>query len=254
MLSQNRLTVFFSRRGGGGAPARGKARLLAKKSTSKTCTPFQGSSKGALFSDTARVRRGRRSIARLGAHGGARGPDQGEKRTGGARMFLQKTEQAARAFLLFREQAGSSRRRGIIIIHPSSLSLAPALLAHHCLFFSSSRIPKTSGSASTRGVSASGKTPSIVAAVFSFCFEEERGAGWFFFFSIVMRCNGGSDRERLCEADAEFFFSFLFFSSFLLVFFTRAPRQTRPLRRSRPRRGTGTHHLPPRLLLLLPLL
>ena len=252
MLSQNRLTVFFSRRGGGGAPARGKARLLAKKSTSKTCTPFQGSSKGALFSDTARVRRGRRSIARLGAHGGARGPDQGEKRTGGARMFLQKTEQAARAFLLFREQAGSSRRRGIIIIHPSSLSLAPALLAHHCLFFSSSRIPKTSGSASTRGVSASGKTPSIVAAVFLFVLKKKGGPAGFFFFRLW--CVATAAQRERGYAKQTRSFSFLFFSSFLLVFFTRAPRQTRPLRRSRPRRGTGTQHLPPRLLLLLPLL
>ena len=236
VMSRNRMTVFFGSGGGGGVRSQGR-RASSNKSRSlkKKCTPFEAAPR-RLSSPRPRDCKmedaSSRSSARAEAHEGWK---KG-KRGGEAQMFRRKTDEDARFF--FSSLSSSSSRKSIHRLH-RHLSLFLSL-AHHCLFCSSSRIPKTSGSASTRGVSASGKTPSIFATVFLFSKkkkekERTRGGSVFFFRLCPFR--------RLKRAKV-FFRSFLF-PSFC---FTRASSRTRLLRRSRPRRCTGNRcSLPPRL-------
>jgi hypothetical protein len=90
---------------------------------------------------------------------GHEGRSKEEKEDAGCFAEQQQGKQTTRVFFLcFLFRAAPAAERGE---HHLSLSRSAYRSTHHCLFFSSSRIPKTSGSASTRGVSASGKTPSI---------------------------------------------------------------------------------------------
>ena len=103
--------------------------------------------------------------------------------------------------------AAAAEKKSIVIF----IIRAPRLLAtHHCLFFSSSRIPKTSGSASTRGVSASGKTPSIFAWFLVFERETKR-RDWFFGFFFSKKLVRESVRPLSAAEKISFVLRYLVF-------------------------------------------
>ena len=169
MSKKERLTVFIGGGGGGsGRRASSNEREVDLSQKKKSARHFQAAP-SRLSSPTPRICKEKgvpsRFSARVEAHDGWTRGKRG--RNGADVLQRKKKNRRRRAFFFFLSSKQQPKRASTII----ALSFP---LAHHCLFFSSSRIPKTSGSASTRGVSASGKTPSILATVFSFLFFEGR--------------------------------------------------------------------------------